>query len=114
MTMFIHNRVGTVLTDLEKTNIKRGALKDFRPGQLVVHLDNDNEEKCVIHINFINANTSRIITKDKLDPNTANFIEKDVHISSLNDYSVIHPIRQKNKYDANFNDDMLLETYTIE
>jgi hypothetical protein len=111
MTMFIHNRVGGVLTEPEKNNIKRGGVRDFRKGQIVVMLDGDGEEKFVVHIQSTNG-IAQIITKDKLDLDTANIIEKSVNIMSLNEYSVLHPIKQNNKYDANFNDDMLLETYT--
>ena len=60
------------------------------------------------------GNIARIITKDKLNQDTANFIEKEVNISSLNEYSVIHPIKPQNKNNMNYNEGELLETYTVE
>lgn len=111
MTMFINNRVGTPLNDKELNNIKRGAIRDFRKGQIVVALD--GVEKFVVLVNQANG-TSTIITRDKLDLETANFIEKNVPTVTLHEYSITTPIIQRYKHDSEFNDEKLLETYIIE
>lgn len=114
MTMFMNNRVGGALTSIEIEHVKRGGVKEFRKGQMVVMTDHDGVDKFVIHVRQ-KDNISRIITKDKLDPKTANIIEKDVPTSSLNEYSVIEPIKQTFKMDSsNLSEESLLETYTIE
>lgn len=114
MTMFINNRIGGPLQEIELNHVKRGAVKEFRRGQIVVMTDNDGIDKFVLHVNAKN-DVSRIVTKDKIDPNNANFIEKDVPTSSLNEYSIVEPIRQIFKSDqSNLNEDALIETYNLD
>lgn len=114
MTMFMNNRVGGPLTDSEINHVKRGAVKEFRKGQIVVMTDHDGVDKFVVHVRQ-KDNVSRIITKDKLDPHIANFIEKEVPTSSLNEFSVVEPIRQNFKInESNLSEDALLETYNVE
>lgn len=115
MTMFLNNRVGGPLTASELSYIKKGGVKEFRKGQILVMMDQDGVEKFVIHVNQKQNGVSRIITKDKLDPQTANFIEKEVPTTSLDEYSVLEPIRQNFKMnESNMNEESLLETYTVE
>lgn len=114
MTMFMNNRVGGPLTDPELNNVKRGAVKEFRKGQIVVMTDNDGVDKFVIHVKQ-KDDISRIITKDNLNPDLANIIERDVPTSSLNEFSVVEAIRQNFKMnESNLNEDSLLETYNVE
>jgi hypothetical protein len=115
MTMFLNNRVGSALAEGESNNVKRGAIKEFRKGQIVVMTDSDGIDKFVVHVKQKQGGISRIITKDKLDPATANIIEKDVATSSLNEYSVVEPIRQTfNINTVNLTEENLLETYNVE
>ncbi len=115
MTMFMNNRVGTPLTSIEINNVKRGSVKEFNKGQMVVMPDIDGTDTFVIYVETKKNNVARIITKDKLDPSIANIIEKDVPITSLNEYSVVEPIKQNFKMnESNLNDESLLETYNIE
>jgi hypothetical protein len=114
MTNFMNNRVGGPLTELEINNIKRGGIKQFTKGQIVIHNDSDGVEKFVIHVGTMSNGTARIITRDGLDPNTSNFIEKDVDPSSLTEYSVVEKVKQNfNMNTANMNEESLLETYTL-
>ena len=115
MTMFMNNRIGGALNETEITNVKRGAIKKFRNGQIVVMTDHDGIEKFVLHVKMKDANISIIITKDSLDPEKANIIEKEVSTSSLNEYSILEPIKQNFKMNlSNLNEESLLETYTVE
>lgn len=113
MTMFLHNRVGTLLTVEEADNVMRGSTKDFRNGELVVMADQDNKERFVIHVSTSN-NLSRIVTRDRLDAK-ANIVEKDVPHSSLLKYSNIPTDAPKQSFEP---DGVALnvepiETYTI-
>ena len=113
MTMFMNNRVGGPLTETELTNVKRGAVKEFRKGQIVVITDSDGIDKFVVHVKGRDG-VSRIVTKDKLDPTTANFIEREVPTSSLNEYSVVDPIKQNFRInESNLSEEALLETYNV-
>jgi hypothetical protein len=111
----MNNRIGQALAETEINNIKRGAVKEFRKGQIVVMADQDGIEKFVLFIKQKENDLARIVTKDLLDKETANFIEKDVPNSSLNEYSILEPIRQTFKMnESNLNEESLLETYNIE
>lgn len=115
MTMLMNNRVGGPLTDTELNNVKRGATKQFKKGQIVVMTDQDGTDKFVIHVGHKKNGISLIITKDKIDPNTSNTIEKDVPTSSLNEYSLVEVIKQNFKMnESNLNEESLLETYNVE
>lgn len=115
MTMFLNNRIGTPLNESETNNVKKGNIKQFRRGQIVVMTDQDGIDKFVLHVKTKKSNIAHIVTKDTIDPNTSNFIEKNIPISSLNDYSILEPIKQRYKInESNLNEESLLETYTVE
>lgn len=115
MTMFLNNRVGGALTEAEIVHVKKGSIKEFRKGQIVVMTDSDGIDKFVIHVRQRQNGASRIITKDNLNPQLANFIENDVPTSSLNEYSVVEPIKQNFKMnESNLSEESLLETYNVE
>lgn len=88
MTMFLHNRVGTLLKIDEEPKIARTAKKEFRDGEIVVMPDEESKERFVIHVRTSDDDISRIITKDRLDEQ-ANIIEKDVPRTSLLKYSTV-------------------------
>jgi hypothetical protein len=115
MTMFMNNRIGGPLTEVEIKNVKQGAAKDFHKGMIVVMTDVDGVDKFVIHVKRKDGMISRIITRDRIDPNQSNFVEKDVPTSSLNEYSIVEPITQNFKInESNLNDESLIETYNVE
>jgi len=114
MTSFLNNRVGGALVDTEPMNVKRGGVKEFRKGQIVVMPDQDGVDKFVVYVKSKDG-MARVITKDKINPETANFIEKDVPISSLSEYSITQPIKQNfNINEPNLNEESLIETYNVE
>lgn len=114
MTMFLNNRTGGPLTDVEISKVKRGAVKEFHKGQIVVMGDQTGVDRFVIFVEQKKNGLARIITKDKLDQN-ANFIEKEVPVSSLNEFSVTETIKQNFKMnESNLNEESLLETYVVE
>lgn len=113
MTMFLHNRLGTLLTVDEMPNIAYGAERKFGDGELVVMPDNNNKVRFVICVKTTN-NHCLIITRDRLD-NKANIIEKNVPISSLEKFSTIASDAPKQSFDADgaaLNTEPA-ETYTI-
>lgn len=116
MTMFLNNRVGGPLTDGEIHNVKDGAIKNFRAGQIAVMTNNVGVHTFVIIVEKKKENDEYlIITKDKLDQNKSNIIEKEVPSSSLSEYSIVETIRQNFKInESNLNEESLLETYNVE
>lgn len=113
MKKLMNNRIGTPLDDSETKFINEGAIREFRKGQILVMKDSDGFDLFVLHVET-NDNISRIITRDSINPNSYNLIEKDVPTSSLRLYSVTQSITQK--FDANkgnITDENLLETYVL-
>jgi hypothetical protein len=111
MTMFLNNRVGTVLTEPELANVKRGAIKEFQKGQMVTMKDADGNDRFVLYVKQKQPNVALIITRN---PKTMVFDETTVPITSLFEYSLVAPITQTFKMDMNFSEESLLETYTVE
>lgn len=115
MTHFLNNRVGTLLSETEVPNIKIGGIKEFRKGQIVVTVDENGINRFVIHVSSDENGVARIITKDNMDPKLSNIIEKEVPVSSLNEYSIVENVKQNyNINEANLNDESLLETYNLD
>lgn len=114
MTMFLNNRVGSLLNEQEVLNVKEGGIKEFRKGQIVVHNDESGIPRFVIHVETRSGGRAIIITTDNIDPKVANIIEKEINVSSLKEYSIVEPIKQKfNMNESNLNEESLLETYTV-
>lgn len=112
MTMFINNRVGTLLQDIEVTNVMKGAAKDFKNGEIVVMNDKEGRERFVIHVNT-NDSVSTIITRNG-SANDGEFIENRVPVSSLIKYSLVSPIEQNyNSIGSNMGEDSILDTYNL-
>lgn len=113
MTMFLHNRVGTLLAGTEIENVKNGATKEFRDGELVVMPDSAGKERFVIHVRTDSEKrVARIITRDRLD-DRANIIEKDVPESSLIKYSTVPSDAPMQTFDNSALNNEPIETYVI-
>lgn len=114
MSNYMHNRIGTPLQTLETPHIKTGGVREFRKGQIVVMNDTSGINRFVLYVTNNDEHIARIITRDSIDPNNYNIIENDVHITSLNEYSVMEPIKQKFDMNlSNLNEESLLEVYVI-
>jgi hypothetical protein len=113
MTMYMNNRIGTLLKMDEINNIKHGGMKQFRKGEIVVTKDTEGNDIFVLHIKTHSNGISNIITKTNVyNDNTTNFIEKEVNISSLTGYSYSEPLKQNfNMNKMNLSEDGIIETY---
>lgn len=114
MTMFLHNRVGSLLAGDENQRILEGAVKDFTPGEIAVCKDQSNTDRFVIFVKNKGNGIATIITKDKFERDSkSSIIEKDVHISSLMKYSSVNPPDQTFDPDKSSLNADPIETYTI-
>jgi len=110
---FTNNRVGGLLDEQEVKHIKGGAVKEFRKGQIVVMNDTNGIKRFVIHLET-NGMVARIMTRDDIKTDSSNIIEKEVPVSSLNEYSLVEPVVQTFKVNsARLNEEDILETYTM-
>lgn len=113
MTMFINNRVGTLLRARDETNnVMTGSVKDFREGEIVVMPDREGRNRFVVHVSTKDE-ISTIITR-KGSGVDGEFIENEVPVSSLIKYSLVEPIVQNyNSKGSNMGEESILETYNL-
>lgn len=116
MTMFMNNRVGTLLKEDEISNIQKDNRQGFRPGQIVVYEYKNNTYKFVIYLGK-NDNLANILTceeKTSFHDNKVKIISSTATIDMLYNYSVYEPITQNFKpNESNFSNENLMEIYTI-
>jgi len=111
MRKYLHNRIGLYLKETEISNIRKDDTRQFTKGQILVNEDGYGTYKFVLLIN-VNNGKAKIITKNK--PGDEDFIEKDIPVTSLFNYSKAEIIGQNFKpNEANMNEDDLIETYVI-
>ena len=110
MTCFLHNRIGTYLKENEVSN-KRNDARDISVGQILVCEDGTGNYKFVLVLKIENS-VCTFLTKE--NPDNKDFVEKQLHISALYNYSQAEPILQSFKpNETGLNEDDLLETYII-
>jgi|SaaInlStandDraft_4_1057021.scaffolds.fasta_scaffold16605_1 hypothetical protein len=111
--MFLHNRIGTYLKDTELANIRRDDPSPYSKGQLVVREVGRDTYKWVMYIKPADGINQSIVLS-KSDSLNDDIIEKTVANDSLINYYHSAPLEQKMKTPSlNFNEDNLLETYSI-
>jgi hypothetical protein len=117
MTMFVNNRIGTPLNDLELSKVIRNGGNKFRKGQIVVYTESNNVDCFVIYVNTVSLQSggmvAKIITKDGYQQES-NYLEKTVAVTSLFEYSPHEQIKQTFKNESNLNEDLIIETYNVE
>lgn len=115
MSRFMHNRIGTLLTEGEVKKIRNDTNKEFHKGQMIVETTGNNEYKFGMFLER-NGTNAKIMTRS--DPSAMNekneIMEKSINIFSLNAVSLHSKIPQDFKNGFIFNEDKLLETYNIE
>ena len=111
-TMFLHNRVGTLLNEKETTLVSIDATKNFKKGSLVPYSGNSTNYTFVIYIDDdAKDNTiSNIFTKDT---QSNSIIQTQVPKSDLFMYSVIDPILQTGGINNSFTQENLHATYIV-
>jgi hypothetical protein len=114
MTMFLHNRVGSLLANDETQKIMEGSVREFTPGELAVMKDHGNSDRFVIYVMSGGAagDVARVITKDNVKED-ANIIEKEVPVSSLIKYSIANPPDQTFDPNKSSLNDSPIDTYVI-
>jgi hypothetical protein len=110
MRLFVNNRVGTYLKEMEVLNIRKDD-RTFTKGQIIVHEVAANTYKFVLYHSEKVAGMVQIMTKRD---NTNDFVDLDVANSILYGYSKSEGIVQSFKTnESNLNEDELLETYIL-
>lgn len=109
MRHYMNNRIGTYLKDTEVLNIRKNDVKEFKKGNIIVHEISSDTYKFVMHHSQVSPGLHRVLTKQNND-----YIESDVPISVLYNYSKVEPIIQNYKInESGLSEDQLLETYII-
>ena len=111
MGMFMNNRVGTYLNDIETKNIRKDDKSQFRKGEIAVYEESHDTYKFCMY-NGREGNTAVIYTKN--DPKNKDIIKKNMNYLDLIHYSRYDKIIQDYQpHVANLNEDDLLETYIV-
>jgi len=110
-TMFLNNRIGTYLKQMELEMIRKNDMRTAQTGQIVVLDEGNQTYKFVLFIETKPNQTVTILTKeDDFD----DIISKDVPITLLSNYSRHEPIMQQYKMnEANLTEEAIIETYNI-
>jgi hypothetical protein len=115
MGKFLNNRVGTLLKENEKKNVRRDERKDFNNGQILVHEVQNDTYKFVVYLGeskqsqTINETTGNLVSVI-----TENSSINDIPMSSLFNYSSYEKIIQDFRAnESNLSEEDLLEVYTI-
>lgn len=112
MRMFMNNRIGTLLKEIEVKNVRKDDQSPFTKGQLVINEVQHDTYKFVMFVQTISNGQAIILTKEK--QNDIDIIEKEVSLTSLFNYSKYDPIIQNYKAnESNFTEEGLLEVYEI-
>jgi len=100
---FIHNRIGTVIRDLEKININKESILPFAKGEIAIYEEKFDTYKIVMYIDIQNDSTCKCISKKD------NIIEE-----ILIDKGILYHYSGSDEIPPdNFTIDNLIETYII-
>ncbi len=111
MRMFMNNRIGTLLKEMEVKNVRKDDHSPFTKGQLVVHEVQHDTYKFVTFVENVGGQAI-ILTKE--NHSDEDIIEQQVPMTSLFNYSKYDPIVQDYKAnEANLTEEGLLEVYEI-
>jgi len=107
----MNNRIGTLLRkDSEIPNI-REITGRFTYGEMAAEVIEADIFKWCLVIRQKDGAMVEIVTRE--NPNSTDFITKEVRIETLKQYSASEKIEQTNNPDINFSEEELLETYII-
>lgn len=113
MSMFMNNRIGTLLKDGEIGNLRRGSGYNFKKGQLIAHETGYERYEFVTFVGKDSTNRQKAKVLKRVNKN-GDIQEDSVHLSSLIDYPQNYPVKQVFKpNEAVISDEGLLETYKL-
>jgi hypothetical protein len=117
---YMHTRIGTLLLEKEVPYIRKGALREFRKGELVVQETSHDNWIWVLYVDTRTTNDpdlgertmARILTKSQ--PEDQDTLEKEVSLESLLPYAKTETIVQDYKGpERKVGEEDLLETYVL-
>ncbi len=107
----MNNRIGTLLRkDTEVPNI-RDITGQFKKGELAVEVVEEDLYKWCLILAPKGDGVVRIVTKE--DPTSSDYVEKDVRIETIKQYSTSATIDQNTNPEVNLSEDDMLETYIV-
>jgi hypothetical protein len=108
---YVHNRVGTLLTQNEKANVNKLSKPNFNVGNIMIYERRNQEFEWVIYLGPNHTNPRK---KDIITCKDSNYITEEVFSNVLFSYpegEIINPESKKNmKYDETH----IYETYSLD
>ena len=103
---YLHSRLGTPLSKNEMNNVSLLPIRNFKQGSLVIYQERYGEYNWAIYVGRADNGKHKIIKDDKVKTS-------EVFLSSLRSYPENMPISHSFKQGYKYEDDDLLDTYTI-
>jgi hypothetical protein len=109
---FVHNRVGTLLTNTEKENINLMSRPNFIKGNLMIWQKRYQEYEWVIYLadSSLGENMKKILIKDASN----NYIEEEVFIATLFSYPSNEKIYPESSKNMRYDESHIYETYNLD
>lgn len=114
MRMFLNNRIGTLLKELEVKNVRKDDHKPFRSGEVIVYEISNDTYMFAVFLGS-NGNQAKILASySSTSAINRDIIEKNITTDQIYHYSTYEPIVQNYKpTEVDLSEENLLEIYTI-
>ena len=112
MRPYLNNRIGTLLKYDEVIHIQKMNTDKFRDGQIIVREFNTDTYDFVLFKNYVSDTTCEILYCNIVN-NVKNYASNIIPLTNLYHYSPYEKINQEFINKLSFNEDNLLETYTL-
>ncbi len=111
MTMFMNNRIGTLLKESEIANVQTGIATDMKCGDIATYKDEHGATRYCMFIKT-EGGVCTIMTRTKY--NSPDIVSANISNGNIGGYSKANPVVQTFKInESNLNEEDLLETYSI-
>ena len=114
MREYLHNRVGTLITETEKGNIiENDNAQNFKKGELILYNEYNDSKTWAIYLKNDSSKNMADFIMTKESPDKDIIITKSVSRGDLQKYANYTSIEQSNKSGIKLSSDDKLETYTM-
>jgi hypothetical protein len=111
MSMFMNNRIGTLLKESEVSNVQTGIVTDMKRGDIVTYKDKYGAQRFCM---FISTDKGKCTIMTRTTHNSGDIQREEIPNCNIGGYSKVNPIIQTFKInESNLNEEDLLETYAI-
>ena len=111
---FVHNRVGTLLTQTEKANINMFSKPNFVKGNLMVYQRRNQEYEWVVYVGDVNDPNSVIKKRNIIQYKDSKYMIVEVFSNALFSYPENEMILPETKKNMKYDETHIYETYNLD